>query len=202
MTRHFNHRVIDGFLTDSLRDRLLQYTLASESDFSPSMLYAKDESAAGALDANIRKSLHCKNGLGPLKPEFKEVVHAALPSLIPELGCTPFEIAGLELELTAHGNGSFFHPHIDIRTHSPKGSGSARMVTLVYYFSVQPQAFRGGEIVILPIGPGDPVVIEPQNNRLVAFASFVPHEVRTVICEPDEFSRSRFAINCWVHRKI
>jgi Rps23 Pro-64 3,4-dihydroxylase Tpa1-like proline 4-hydroxylase len=43
-------------------------------------------------------------------------------------------------------------------------------------------------------------VLEPRNNRLIAFPSFVPHEVRRVACPSGEFADSRFAINVWLSR--
>lgn len=202
MARYFNHHVVDEFLTESLHDRLLRYVLDNARAFSPTRVYSQDNAQGGAIDEGLRRSLVCSDGLGPLKPSFKEAILSALPNLVAALDGSAFENAGMELELVAHRHGSFFRPHIDTRTQLSGNLASERMVTIIYYFHAQPRRFSGGEIAILPIGPGDPVLIEPRDNRLVAFASFVPHEVRPVTCHPDEFRHSRFAINCWVHRQI
>jgi len=44
-------------------------------------------------------------------------------------------------------------------------------------------------------------VIEPAQNRLVVFPSFVRHEVRKISCPSHDFADSRFSINCWLRKE-
>ncbi len=106
-----------------------------------------------------------------------------------------------EVELVAHRDGAFFEPHIDIMIQARRDQmPSDRIVTLVWYFHAQPQRFSGGELALLPLGPGEPVLIEVRDNRLLAFPSFAMHEVRTVSVPGDRFADARFAVNVWLHR--
>ena len=118
------------------------------------------------------------------------------------LGIPEFEISHLEYELVAHRDGSFFRRHIDTATQSAReNTKSDRVVTAVYYFHDMPKQFTGGELALAPLGPGAPKLIEPANNRLVAFPSFVPHEVLPVACPVNDFSNARFAVNIWLRRE-
>jgi Rps23 Pro-64 3,4-dihydroxylase Tpa1-like proline 4-hydroxylase len=45
------------------------------------------------------------------------------------------------------------------------------------------------------------VDIEPVQNSLVAFHSWMRHEVRPVGIAGDRFRDNRFAINCWYQRR-
>lgn len=199
MTRYFRHRIIDNFLPAHLHGDLLAYALATREAFKPTQIYGVADEALQNVE--VRKSLRSEKGLGALKQDFKGAVTDMLPGLLAELAVKPFETAGMEIELVAHPHGSHFRPHIDLRT-DPRVEArtSERAVTLVYYFHRQPKGFTGGEIAILPLGPGDPLLVEPMDNRLVAFASFVPHAVEPVICHSGDFENSRFAVNCWVHK--
>ena len=54
----------------------------------------------------------------------------------------------------------------------------------------------------IDIGDEDiqPKDISPDNNSLLAFPSFSPHEVLPVIAPGVEFEDWRFAVNCWIHK--
>ncbi len=149
----------------------------------------------------FRKSWACQDGLGRLAAPFEEAIKARSDQILRGLGLSALKISRSEFELVAHRDGSFFDKHIDTLTQSHRDKQkSDRVVTLVYYFHALPKQFSGGELALAPIGPGDPLLIEPINNRLVAFASIVPHEVLPVSCPGDEFANARFAINVWLHR--
>jgi SM-20-related protein len=111
-------------------------------------------------------------------------------------------VAEYELEMVAHGHGAFFARHIDTFTGSTRAKWNTdRLISLVFYFGLGPRRFTGGELVLHPFVPGAaPVAIEPEPNRLVAFPSFAPHEVRPVELAEDSFENARFAVNCWLHR--
>jgi SM-20-related protein len=66
------------------------------------------------------------------------------------------------------------------------------------------RSLAGGALRLYAIG-GEAdqkfVDIEPLRNSLLMFPSWAPHEVMPVSCPSKRFIDSRFAINCWVHRK-
>lgn len=198
MSRYLKHAVMDDFLPRDLHEILLAFTLNNRAGFEPNKIYGND---GGSIDTRLRQSLYYKDGLGHLRGPFRDAIKAAFPDLLEKLGMPAFEIAGVELELAAHGDGSFFKQHIDTLPLRPTAEGARnRTISAVYYFHTQPKRFSGGELAIAPIGPGDPVLVEPRDNRLVAFPSFAPHEVRPVICPGDAFEHARFAVNCWLYR--
>ena len=141
--------------------------------------------------------------LGKFSSLFEEHVRALLPELIDQLRVTPFIAGEIELELVAHNDGAHFALHGDLYT----GQGSARgdrLLSAVYYFHRAPKAFSGGCLRLHRIGarPGDTGVdIAPDQNSLVVFPSWAPHEVLTVHCPSGAFGDSRFAVNCWVYRE-
>ena len=119
------------------------------------------------------------------------------------LAIAPFEPAKIELELSAHRDGDYYHPHIDTFISEDRdGLPTDRVITVVYYFHFQPRGFTGGEFRIHPFAAGrqDPVAIEPKDNRLLAIPAFALHEVMPISCASDDFRCARFAVNAWVHR--
>lgn len=198
--RYFNHLVIDDFLPRQLQNALLAYALDNCETFLPAKVVSHRYSDA-AFDASYRRSWYCPHGLGELTVAFRDAVKSALLPQVWKLGIPEFALSGLELELVAHRDGSFFRRHIDTATQSARDKlTSDRVVTAVYYFHATPKQFTGGELALAPLGPGELRLIEPQDNRLVAFASVAPHEVLPVVCPANEFSHARFAVNIWLHR--
>ncbi|GAA0312145.1 hypothetical protein GCM10009087_22840 [Sphingomonas oligophenolica] len=179
---------------DECRD-LLDWALDNEAHFKPAAL------DKGLVDPAIRRSLSLRD-LGPFSRLFEGHVRAMVPELIDQLRVTSFVAGEIELELVAHNDGAHFALHGDLYT----GQGSARgdrLLSAVYYFHRAPKAFSGGCLRLHRIGavPGDMGVdIAPDQNSLVAFPSWAPHEVLTVRCPSGAFGDSRFAVNCWVYR--
>ena len=179
---------------DEYRD-LLGWTVDNEARFRPAAL------DKGLVDPAIRRSLSLRD-LGPFSALFEDYVRAAVPALIDQLRVTPFVPGEVELELVAHNDGAHFALHGDLYT----GQGSARgdrMLSAVYYFHRAPKGFSGGCLRLHRIGamPGDMGVdVAPDQNSLVVFPSWAPHEVLTVHCPSGAFGDSRFAVNCWVYR--
>jgi SM-20-related protein len=194
----FNQVIIDDFLPTSVHDHLLKYCNSEAENFVPTGVRRNNDYL---LDVMTRRSLYHKGGLGPHKAVFEQAIVQKKSEIVAGLGIEHFESYRLEVELAAHGDGSFFKPHIDTFAGANSQSRSRdRIVTLVYYFHAQPRRFDGGELVIYPLGEGEPAMIEPRDNRLVAFPSFAPHEVRVVSCPDGDFQGSRFAVNCWITR--
>lgn len=191
--------IIDDFLPAELRAELLAYTLASEADFIPSGVHMDGDAE---VRDHYRIGLYCKNGLGPLKKAFRIVAEENFESLCEGAGVKPFPIDWIEVELAAHGDGAFFLPHIDTYTGRGRGTQkSDRVLTAVYYFHREPKGFTGGNLEVHPFGGGPPcLTIEPEQNRLLCFASTVLHQVSTVSCPSGAFTDHRFALNIWYHR--
>ena len=79
------------------------------------------------------------------------------------------------------------------------------VLTGVYYFHAMPKAFQGGNIRLLPLRQSSDAErfldVEPINDRLLLFPSWVPHCVMPVVSTSSAFSDSRFAINCWYRKR-
>lgn len=185
------HAVLDT----AQHSALLDWALDNEARFAPSAL------DHGMVNPAFRRSVSLRN-LGPFAPLFEQLVRVMVPALIEQLRVTPFVASEIELEVVAHNDGAHFALHGDLFT----GSGSARgdrMLSAVYYFHRMPKGFSGGCLRLHRIGarPGDMGVdIIPQDNSLVVFPSWAPHEVLPVDCPSGAFGDSRFAVNCWVYR--
>ncbi len=123
-----------------------------------------------------------------------------ISDLCAELGTASFEPTHIELELVRHNDGDFYRRHIDTATAKiePTIVAGQRMLSMVYYYHAEPKRYEGGALRLLPIKPGPAFVdVLPGQNRLVAFPSWVPHEVMPISCPSGRFADSRFAINCW-----
>ena len=200
------HHQYRDFLDPVDEQALLDWALASEADFSPSLLNGD------VLDLKRRKSRRLPD-LGPLAELFEGHIRDLAPDLFERTGVPPFEIEHVELEIAAHGDGAHFAPHSDIpigRNRVPLGGdGSAtqdRIVSAVYYFYALPRRFTGGELRLHRFGSngaeGDWIDIDPIRNSLLIFPSWAYHEVRPVALPGDRFAEHRFAINCWLCRTL
>ncbi len=187
----------ENFFGPALVNQLLVHVVANQTLFESS----KVGSSEARIDQDIRIS-SILSDFGALKKEIKERFNAVFSEAIEQLRMPNFELYGTEREIVAHGNGAFYNRHIDIFTGS--GEFSVRALTAVYYFHVQPKKFQGGEIRLLPLRNSELdsayLDIEPINDRLLLFPSWVPHQVMPVVSESVDFKDSRFAINCWYHK--
>lgn len=191
--------IFDQFLPADLHARLLDYTLSSAAAFIPSRVHLVGDAS---VRDDYRIAHHHRDGLGPLKQTFRDVAKDNFACLADGAGVKPFEVDWIELELAAHGDGAFFLPHIDTRTGDARTTrNSDRVLTAVYYFHREPKGFSGGNLEVHPFGGGPACqVIEPQQNRMVCFASTVLHQVSLVSCPSGKFEDNRFALNFWYHR--
>lgn len=191
------HVVFRDFLGAAAARELLAYMDASRGAFSPADVHSGHETR---VDAAIRQSSRLRE-CGPLGEDLERRVRGQLPALLTGLGMPRFEVADLETEFVAHGHGAFFARHIDTVIGAPAGR-RPRMISTVYYFHRQPRAFSGGELRLYEPMPGSTaaITVAPEHDTLVAFPSFVPHEVLPVTCPPDDFMASRFSFNAWFRR--
>jgi SM-20-related protein len=191
------YHIIENFFGQALIDQLIDYVLENQGRFEESTV----GSSEGRIDQEVRVSSILRD-FGPLKAEVKSLFKAAFPVALEQLRMPDFELYGTEREIVAHGNGAFYNRHID--TFTGAGEFSVRALTAVYYFHAQPKKFQGGEIRLLPLRNSEVdsayLDIDPINDRLLLFPSWVPHQVMPVITESVDFKDSRFAINCWYHK--
>jgi Rps23 Pro-64 3,4-dihydroxylase Tpa1-like proline 4-hydroxylase len=192
------HVVVHDFLDAATVAGLLDHALSRECDFRPTGVGSK------AVDTRIRISTSLRD-LGAYGPILKSKILGFLPNLIARLQVTPFEPSWLETELVAHGDGAFYKRHIDTQTVAQyEDFDEIRVLSGVYYFFVEPKVFSGGALRLYAIGGNSEqnfIDIAPQRNSLLVFPSWAPHEVMPVHRPSGRFIDSRFAINCWLHRK-
>lgn len=193
-----NYCVIDGFLDAQGLQELRAYARRNRAAFEPSEVL---NDGTSRYDAATRHSLRRSVADGEL-PLFRSAVARIVARLFTDLAIPPEPLGEHEIEMVAHGDGALFTRHLDtfIRGNRETGRGD-RLISIVFYFTLGPRRFRGGELALFPFVPGkEPAVIEPVGNRLVAFPSFAMHEVRRVTVEEDTFENARFAVNCWLPR--
>ena len=189
--------VLNNFLDEESVACLLDYAVQSEVRFKTTTI------RKGTIDPSRRISVGLRD-LGPMKAKIKSRLTPLVPSLIAQLRVTPFDLARIELELVAHGDGAFYSRHIDTFTGDTEVENTQRMISGVYYFNAEPKAFSGGALRLHAFGAPDAntsfVDIEPRRNTLLVFPSWAIHEVLLIECPSKRFVDSRFAINCWFRR--
>jgi len=194
------HRSIRGFLGDELVEQLLQYAQDRERAFTPTRVGSTGMRKV-AEDVRISLVLH---DLGPWRDVLEERFRAVMDDAAHALGLGSIDLAVMELELVAHGDGAFYKRHVDTST-MQINARSDRVLTGVYYFHRLPRAFDGGELRLHSIAPveqgGRFVDIAPERDMLLLFPSWAPHEVRPISCPSGVFTQSRFAINCWYRQR-
>jgi hypothetical protein len=189
-------RALSDFLAPADVARLLDYAEANEAAFTPTQVGVGGK---GRVDTSFRVSRACRD-LGETSLLLTERLKAVAPELVADLKMTPFETSRVELQLVAHGDGAFYRRHIDTQTTSD--TQNLRVLSGVYYLNRAPKRFSGGALRFYAIGDeGRFVDVEPVHNTLVVFPAWVPHEVLPVSCPSGDFMDSRFAVNCWLHRR-
>ena len=199
---------LQNFLAQEELEGLLRWVLENEQSFAPAMIRSGNDAV---LNEAKRVALTSAN-LGPLKPLLKEKLRDALPSLMAKVGATGPEPGKLEIELAAHGDGAHYMPHTDLpigATRAHRDITDDRVLSAVLYFHAEPKAFSGGALRLFRIGvdpnacgADDFLDIEPLQNSLAVFHSWVSHEVRPVKVPTGRFHDYRFAVNIWFRRKL
>jgi Rps23 Pro-64 3,4-dihydroxylase Tpa1-like proline 4-hydroxylase len=191
----------DQFLGRGVRDELLSFAIASERDFLPTTVSAGD---ARETRLEVRRSVRLED-IGNFRAAIEHRIADRLPDLTSELQLSSFDRGEFEIEMVAHADGGFYKRHIDTFTGRSRAQSSDRVISCVYYFFQEPKTFSGGELRLYPLrtitDPApQPIDIAIENDTLVAFSSWMPHEVLPVQNPSTAFADSRFSINCWVHR--
>jgi len=191
------YRIYRNFLDSDTHACLLAWAIENEPKFKPTLV---DE---GKHDPSWRLSLGVGD-FGPVKVVLRQHVLNILPTLIRDLRVTQFEPSEVDIELIAHNDGAFFKRHVDVQIGARRGV-SDRVLSAVYYFYAEPKAFSGGALRLYPFGAKEDASnftdLQPEQNTLLVFPSWASHEVLPVSCPSRRFSDSRFAVNCWVHRR-
>jgi Rps23 Pro-64 3,4-dihydroxylase Tpa1-like proline 4-hydroxylase len=189
----------DEFLPPSELDLVRDAALAVPDEYRPSgvMNYM-----GGGVDQDVRRSLvhYTERTIMTL---FEERLLACSGSIFERLRFEPFPVRRVEIQLTRTGDGEYFKVHND-NTHNKL---SSRRVSFVYYFHREPKRFSGGALRIFASQTdgrrwretAEFVEIEPTQNRLVVFPSFLMHEVRPASAPSGRFEDGRFTVNGWFH---
>ena len=198
-----------NFLDERDHATILDWALSNPDLFVPVGINDSKSESGSKIDP-AKRICAATRDFGPHRSMLRNRLLAALPKLMAQTGMQ-FSVDSLELELAAHGDGAFFTAHTDIpvgANRQPLGEepGQDRFLSAVYYFHAQPKGFTGGDLNLYRFGahpkgagrvPANKVSIRPVDNSLVAFPSWVEHEVTRVSCPGDRFEDRRFAINCW-----
>jgi len=191
---------IDGFLTPDENKQLLDYALASETDFESSTV------STGIEDYRKSRVL-----FSITESKWSEIFMARLKLHVPHIAAAlvppDFRLGKTEIQLTASNDGDYFKAHSDS---GDKGEATAgREITYVYYLHRTPRPYSGGNLLLYhnqpwqsAFEPGVAVTtVAPENNCLIAFPSNRTHEVDVVRSPSGEFADSRFTVNGWLRRE-
>ena len=193
--------IIPNFLGTEAANRLLEFAIDNADLFDVTRVGQID---GGNIDERIRRSFRLKE-MGEFAPLIESAVNEALPRVVLELGIRPFDVGFCETELIAHGDRGFYQRHIDTVTGTSRSLFGDRVVSFVYYVHCRPKCFSGGNLRIYPMPTSTfaamPLDIAPEHDTLVAFSSWLPHEVMPVTCPTASFEHSRFSVNCWVYQQ-
>ena len=195
------------FLSGVEQAALLAWALGNEARFAPAGV-----GGAGGVGVNgaVRRSMSLRD-LGPLAVVLKARLKDRAAGFVETLQTAPFAVSHVELELAAHNDGAFYSRHRDTGADDVAGHGQ-RVLSGVYYFHREPRGFSGGCLRLHAIRALDTDVrgddgsldvgsldVAPDQNTLVVFPAWAPHEVMPVSCPSGAFADSRFAVNCWLH---
>ena len=181
---------------------LLQYVMARQMDFRPAIVRDR-QSGKQRVDQGRRDCL-ALGDLGLARRPFESFVCAAAPGILAELHLAETAVEPHEFAICAYGDGGHFAGHIDTNEVTDR----IRVVSCVYYFAATPRRFSGGELRLygLPTlsggkAPDAPFIdICPETDTLVAFPSWLRHEVLPVRLPEGGWPDHRFTVNCWLHR--
>jgi SM-20-related protein len=182
---------------------LLDYVMARQSDFRIGLMHDR-ETGGVVADQVLRDSVYL-NDLGAFAGPIRSFVSAIASPAVTALHVSEPRVEPMEFAITAYRDGGHIGEHIDTHERSER----VRILPCVYYFAVTPRRFSGGELRLygFPRGPAAGerssisfVDIEPCTDTLVAFPSWIRHNVMPVRVPSGAWLDSRFTINCWMQR--
>lgn len=196
------HQVFHNVLGAQAVAGLLAYVTARQQDFQLGRSYNRI-TREGKVDANRRDCLMLGE-LGPFEAPIDNFVRSVSAGVLSQLHLDEPSVEPREFEFSAYGDGGHFNTHIDTIERLDR----VRILSCVYYFAATPRRFSGGELRLhaFPAFPGQEtaappfVDVVPETDTMVAFPSWMRHEVLPVRMPSGAWADRRFAINCWVHR--
>ncbi|HLX82716.1 MAG TPA: 2OG-Fe(II) oxygenase [Terriglobales bacterium] len=199
--RAAQYLVLDEFLVPAEVEALMGYALAKESEFKFSEVVTPGQK--GEVDFDHRRSRVLVD-IGEHEGVIVDRIKASLARILDKLNLDPFEISRVEAQMTASGDGDFFHQHTDDGSDKVK----TRQLTFVYFFHREPVAFSGGELRIYDSVWKDGYYqagenyrsIQPAQNQIVFFPSCLVHEITPIEIPSRAFADSRFTVNGWFRR--
>jgi len=185
--------VMDDFLPAEEHAALLDFALAHDQALEPSTvggINPRNNWRRSQVDSNLHKS-----GVAVM-PRLRQAAAEAVARLALE----PFVVESEEFQFTAHNSGDFYKAHCDWGP----GGAEHRRLTFVYYLHRQPRGFAGGGLRLYDsMEAGNAFSergytrVDPADNRLVLFPSYVWHEVEAVNCASGLYADGRFTVNGW-----
>ena len=197
------HVVFRNVLGTAIVAELLDFVAARKNDFRSAVVRNR-ETGERRVDYGLRNCGYLGD-VGTFETPVKAFVCGIAERTMAKLHLTQPIGAPSDFEIAAYGNGAHFGPHIDTDERLER----VRILSCVYYFAATPRRFEGGELRLygLPtLSAKDAAAppftdIVPETDTLVAFPSWLRHEVRPVRVPSGEWADGRFTINCWVHRR-
>jgi Rps23 Pro-64 3,4-dihydroxylase Tpa1-like proline 4-hydroxylase len=189
------HLVMRRALGSPMADRLFALAVARR-DVLRSGRVGDATSRSGHVDSSIRNAMVIDD-IDELADDVGRAIDALLPDVRAGLGVGPFEPGRKQMSMVVYGDGAFYARHKDTSL-SHRARSEPRQVTFIYYFFREPKAFTGGELRLYGVRARESVDVSPERDMLVAFPSWLMHEVLPVSCPARAFDASRFALNVWV----
>ena len=179
---------------------LLDYVALYETRFRPAPVRTRGIDQE-AVDRCRRDGLLLRD-LGSFRAPIERFVCRIAPDALARLGLSEPAVEPREFEISSYGDGGHFAAHLDT-TDLPD---RVRILSCVYYFARTPARFSGGELRLHGFpsasGTGSPPVVDvlPETDTLVAFPSWLVHQILPIRIGSPDWPDRRFAINCWIHR--
>lgn len=193
------HGRICGLLGASTAAAMLDYVVEHENDFRAGMVRNRGSDERRVEPALLQSRV--MRGLGPFQERVATVMRDVAPIAVKRLGLLEAAVEPREFEFASYGDGGHFKVHLDTAD-----SKRLRILSCVYYFSLTPRRFSGGELrlhgfAVPSRGPARPTIdIAPETDMLVMFPSWMEHEVLPVHVPSGAWMDHRFSFNCWIHR--
>jgi SM-20-related protein len=188
------YRIVPSWLGAERTADLLRYAISAEARFEPARVTL---STVDTLEPKLRRA-RVLGDLGSFADILEEKALALQSDLEKSFGMGHRPTTTTQIDLVAHGDGCFFHPHIDTATDDDYVPGKSRRLSLVYYLHRQPRRFEGGRLRLFDLVGKQTIDVEPEHDSLVAFPSIALHEVQPVSCPGGVFADSRFSVNIWL----
>ncbi|MDD7987010.1 2OG-Fe(II) oxygenase [Lentisphaera marina] len=199
------YRVFHNPFSNSFQEDLWAVVNQCKNEFKSARVYSNDKSR---VDKTVRSSLAIYDKhLG----ELKDKIHAELKSYFKQYTqwLNAFQIAplndDLELEVNVYTEGRGFKRH---RDKGEVGAGATREVTFVYYFFMEPQKFKGGDLLLFDYKRDKQecndnfLRLRIENNMLVLFPSDCYHQVTEIsTVANNSLVEGRCTLNGWAHRR-